>query len=60
MSGEWYPCDLCGSEYRGIRAALRCCEDRLEDPREEAVEIEAPDAAVSGVGNTYMTDGGPS
>lgn len=25
-----HPCDLCGAEYEGLRAALRCCEERLE------------------------------
>ena len=25
-----YSYDLCGAEYEGLRAALRCCEERLE------------------------------
>jgi hypothetical protein len=25
----WYPCDLCGAQYRNAQAAMDCCSDRL-------------------------------
>lgn len=40
-----YSCDLCGAPYAGIRAALRCCEERLE-----AQAAGEPVAIADGVG----------